>query len=86
MHFIKDVKYMDGYKLVVTFENNEKKIVNLDGHLEKGVFKALKDISYFKTVRIDHELDTVVWDNGADISPDFLYAIGTNLSSERLTA
>jgi hypothetical protein len=76
MHFVKDVKYIDGYKLFVTFENNTKKIVDLEGHLEKGLFRALKDISYFKTVRVDQDLDTIVWDNGADISPNFLYEIG----------
>jgi hypothetical protein len=86
MHFIKDVKYIECYKLMITFDNDKKKIIDLDGHLENGIFKALKDLSYFKTVRVDHELDTIVWDNGADISPDFLYNIGTDFSSERLSA
>lgn len=50
MHFVKNVKYLDGYKLSITFENQIVLIVDLEGHLEKDVFKPLKDISYFKTV------------------------------------
>lgn len=82
MHFVKNVKYIEDYKLAITFENNIMKIVNLDGHLDKGIFKPLKDISYFKTVRLDEDLDTIVWDNGADISPDFLYEIGQDISKK----
>ncbi|WP_042282188.1 DUF2442 domain-containing protein, partial [Candidatus Protochlamydia sp. R18] len=72
MHFVKDVKYMRAYQLAITFEDNKTKLIDLNGHLEKGIFKLLKDVSYFKTVRLDKDLDTIVWDNGADISPDFL--------------
>jgi hypothetical protein len=36
----------------------------------------LKDKDYFKTVKVDNDMDTIVWDNGADLSPDFLYKIG----------
>lgn len=76
MHIVKAVQYIKDYKLAVTFENNKTKVVDLERHLDKGVFKPLKDVSYFKTVKLDQDLDTIVWDNGADISPDFLYEIG----------
>ena len=33
-------------------------------------------MGYFKTVHVNHELDTIVWDNGADLSPEFLYEMG----------
>ena len=33
-------------------------------------------LSYFKTVRVDPELITNVWDNGADLAPEFLFEIG----------
>ena len=38
--------------------------------------ELLKDIEYFRTVRVNPDIDTVVWDNDADLSPDFLYEIG----------
>ncbi|KIC71066.1 DUF2442 domain-containing protein [Candidatus Protochlamydia amoebophila] len=82
MHFVKDVKYEHAYQLAITFEDNQTKLIDLNGHLEKGIFKLLKKISYFKTVRLDKDLDTIVWDNGADISPDFLYEIGNDLADK----
>ena len=79
MHFVKSVQYIEDYKLSITFEDNKKKLVDLSNHIGNGIFKKLKDISYFKTVKFDADLDTIVWDNGADISPDFLYEIGKTL-------
>ncbi|WP_042281410.1 DUF2442 domain-containing protein [Candidatus Protochlamydia sp. R18] len=83
MNFVKDVKYMRAsFQLASTFENNKTKLIDLNGHLEIGIFKLLRDISYFKTVRLGKDLDTIVWDNGADISPDFLYEIGNDLADK----
>lgn len=81
MHFVKKVNYIDGYKLAITFEDNKKKIVDLESHIGNGIFKKLVDVSYFKTVRFDEDLDTIVWDNGADLSPDFLYEIGKTIEN-----
>ena len=39
---------------------------------------ALKDQKYFATVYVNKELGTIVWDNGADLSPSYLYSIVTN--------
>lgn len=76
MHFVKTVQYVSDFKLLLSFEDNTMKIVDLADYLDGEIFEPLKDLSYFKTVRVHHELDTIVWDNGADISPDFLYEIG----------
>ncbi len=40
-----------------------------------------KDQNYFKTVTVNSELDTIVWENGADFSPEFLYEIGEDISA-----
>jgi hypothetical protein len=76
MHIVKDVEYLSDYKLLVLFENNVKKIIDLENYLEGEIFEPLKDKDYFKTVKVDNNIDTIVWDNGADLSPDFLYEIG----------
>ena len=76
MHFVKDVNYISEYKLLLTFEDGDVKLVDLKPHLDGEIFEPLKDIDYFRTVWVNSELDTIVWENGADMSPDFLYEIG----------
>lgn len=78
MHFVKDVAYVSEYKLLVTFEDGVVKLVDLEPYLDGDVFEPLNDIDYFKTVRVNPDIDTIVWDNDADLSPDFLYEIGVD--------
>lgn len=77
MHFVKNASYVSDYKLLLTFEDGSVRLVDLKSHLDGEIFEPLRDIDYFKTVRVNPDLDTIVWDNGADMSPDFLYEIGT---------
>ena len=76
MHFVKDVSYISGYQLLLTFEDGSVRQVDLERELDGEIFEPLKDVEYFKTVRVNPDLDTIVWENGADMSPDFLYEIG----------
>jgi hypothetical protein len=48
------------------------------------IFEPLRDIDYFKTVQVNTDIDTIVWANGADISLDFLYAIGERTTEDYL--
>ena len=76
MHFVRDVEYLSDYKLRLKFEDGAVREVDLAQHLDGEVFEPLRDQDRFRTVRLHRELDTIVWDNGADMSPDFLYEIG----------
>jgi len=75
MHFVKDVRYISDYKLKLTFEDNIVGVVDLKPHLSGEIFEPLKNIDYFKSVKINPDIDTIVWMNEADFSPDFLYEI-----------
>ena len=75
---VKDVKIMDNYMLILTFENNEKKLFDMTPYLELGVFQTLKDENLFKTVKVS--FDTIEWANGADIDPETLYEDSHSLS------
>ena len=86
MHFIKSVEYVSDYKLALTFEDDSTRLVDLANELDGEVFEPLKDIAYFKTVRVDPDLDTIVWNNGADMAPEFLYEIGAPITEMALAA
>jgi hypothetical protein len=68
---IKKVTPMEDYKLRLTFTNDEKGTYNCSHLLEFGVFRELRDKSYFKQVKVVE--GTVVWPHEQDICPDTLY-------------
>jgi hypothetical protein len=68
---VKEVKPVDGYKLLLMFENDEERIFDMNPFLDKGVFRDLKDVEMFNTVHVS--FDTVEWGNGADLCPELLY-------------
>ncbi len=81
MHFVKEVKYLREYELELTFEDDSVRLVDLRSHLEGEMFEPLKQMSNFRSVYLNADLDTIVWANGADMSPDFLYEIGVPLAT-----
>lgn len=68
---IKDVKAIDGRRLLLTFRNNEKRV--FDTSLLKGsAFAALRDPDAFKSVNIENGV--VTWLNGdLDCAPEYMY-------------
>jgi hypothetical protein len=80
VHYVTEASYAGGYRLKIWFEDDEVRIVDLAGHLDGPVFEPLKDPSFFERFTVNRDIDTVVWPNGADFSPDFLYEIGETAS------
>ena len=68
-----EVKYVRDYIIWVRFNDGAFGEVDLSAELEGEVFGPLKDQALFKTVKADPLLQTTVWDNGADLAPEFLY-------------
>jgi hypothetical protein len=68
---VKSVKPLPNYKLLLTFENDETRLFDMNPYLDKGIFKELKDSSLFYTVKVN--FDSVEWANEADLDPEFLY-------------
>ena len=66
-----DVKVMDDYKLLVIFENGEKKIFDVKPYFGHKIFDELKDKKLFETVKVSGL--SIEWKNGEDICPDELY-------------
>jgi hypothetical protein len=68
---IKDVKPLNNYLLLLTFENGEKRQFDMKPYLDVGIFKELKDKNLFNTVK--KSFDTIEWANEADFDPEILY-------------
>lgn len=66
------------YRLQLTFEDGVEGEIDISALIDfEGVFAALKDRREFINVRVDSELGTICWPNGADLDPDVLYAVIT---------
>jgi len=68
---IRKVAPGDDYKLKLFFTNGEKGVYDCSYLLDFGVFRELKNKSYFRQVKVLH--GTIVWPHEQDICPDTLY-------------
>lgn len=72
---IMEVQPLEGYRLHLRFEDGAAGEVDLAKMIRfEGVFAPLKDRAYFVQVRVDPEVRTIVWPNGADLDPLVLYS------------
>jgi len=67
-----DVKQLGGYVLRLTFSDGVIGDIDLADELWGEMFEPLRDSAQFGGVRVDPELGTVVWPNGADLDPEGL--------------
>ncbi len=70
---VTEAKYLDGHKVEVSFNDGRRGIADLSNTLRGSVFQPLKDEAFFAQLKLDKELDTISWPNGADIAPEYLY-------------
>lgn len=72
---VSSVRPLDGLSVELTFTDGLVAAVDLTSYLRGPVFDAVREQpAVFRAVRVDEELGTVVWPNGADLDPDVLYA------------
>jgi hypothetical protein len=82
MHYVTDATHISDYKIRVRFEDGQVRLVDLAPHLDGPVFEPLKDPAYFRRFELNPDIDTIVWPNDADFSPDFLYEIGEKVAEQ----
>jgi hypothetical protein len=70
---VTDAKYLRDYMIWLRFDDGTAGEINLEAVLEGEMFAPLKDQSLFRRFHVDPELQTIVWENGADLAPEFLY-------------
>lgn len=70
---VTDAKLVRNFVIWVRFNDGSEGEVDLSGELEGPVFEPLQDPEVFAQFRLDPDIHTIVWANGADLAPEFLY-------------
>jgi hypothetical protein len=74
---VRHVRPLDGYQLLVSYSNGEKRITDMTSLLDRPAFQPLKDKSVFDRISVEYGIP--MWlDGEIDISPEWLYEHGTN--------
>ena len=79
--------YLDGYKIELSFNSGETKIVDLEATLfndRRKIFEPLRNIQYFKNFSLRY--NTITWDNEADFAPEYLYDVGEPVFNKQTEA
>ena len=66
-------RYLDAYRIKVDFNNGKKGIADLADALKGPMFEPLKNTQAFARFKVDAELETIAWENGADLAPEYIY-------------
>ena len=70
---ITQADYLRDYKVRVRFNNGKSGVADLADALTGPVFEPLRDRTKFSALAVDAELSTIVWPNGADLAPEYVY-------------
>jgi hypothetical protein len=70
---VTEARYLDAYRIEVAFNDGKKGVADLSEALKGPIFEPLKNTQAFARFKIDEELETIVWENGADLAPEFIY-------------
>lgn len=73
IHRVTSVTHLGSYMLHLTFEDGTSRDVDLEPVLRGGLYRPLRDPALFAQVRVDPEVHTLVWPNGADFDPATLH-------------
>ena len=70
---VREARYIRDYVIWLRFNDGAEGEIDLKDELWGDVFDPLKDLAAFKSFKVDPDLETIVWKNGADLAPEFLY-------------
>jgi hypothetical protein len=62
----------EGFILAIVFDTGEDGLLDMKPYLDLGVFRKLRNVECFKRVRV--AFDTIEWDCGVDLDPEFVHA------------
>jgi hypothetical protein len=73
IHRVCSFEQLTPYTLRVRFEDGTEQSINFEAILAGELYGPLRSPELFRQVRIDPEMHTLVWPNGADFDPATLH-------------
>lgn len=73
IHRVESFDIVGAHTLRVRFEDGTEQVIDFRPILAGEMYGPLRDLSLFEQVRIDPEVRTLVWPNGADFDPATLH-------------
>ena len=73
IHRVSSFEIVGPYTLLVRFSDHSEQRINFAPVLAGEMFSPLRDREVFEQVRLDPEVHTLVWPNGADFDPATLH-------------
>ncbi len=71
---VQSVTALENHRVRLTFTGGTERVIDLEPYLRGPIFEEIRsDRELFREVRVDKDLGSIVWPNGADIDPDVLY-------------
>ena len=73
IHRVESFEVVAPYTLRVRFGDGAEQVINFRPVLAGELYGPLRELSLFEQVRLDPEVHTLVWPNGADFDPATLH-------------
>ena len=70
---VRSFEIVSAYTLRVRFDDGAEQTIDFRPILAGKLYGPLRDLEVFNQVRIDPEVETLVWPNGADFDPATLH-------------
>jgi hypothetical protein len=75
-----EARYLGDYRIWARFDNGHEGLIDLEDDLwGEDQHVALRNMDLFSELYVDKGRATIVWDNGSDFNPEYLYARLTRL-------
>lgn len=69
---VKSFEIVGPYTLRIDFDDLTTQTINFEAILHGELYGPLRDLSVFNQVKLEPEVETLVWPNGADFDPETL--------------
>jgi hypothetical protein len=73
IHRVISFKIESPFTLRIQFEDNTEQVIDFKPVLAGELYRPLRELPFFNQVRIDPEVHTLIWPNGADFDPATLH-------------